>query len=54
MAEKALIAILSEAYVHGVSTRAIDGLMQTMGASGFSKVQVSRLCAELTSTWARS
>ena len=46
-AEKALIAVIQEAYVHGVSTRAVDDLVQAMGASGVSKSQVSRLCAEL-------
>ena len=47
MAEKALTAVIQEAYVHGVSTRAVDDLVQAMGASGVSKSQVSRLCAEL-------
>jgi putative transposase len=46
-AEKALVAVIQAAYVHGVSTRAVDDLMQAMGASGISKSQVSRLCAEL-------
>src|SRR5512139_1469106 len=46
-AEKALVAVIQEAYVHGVSTRAVDDLVQAMGASGISKSQVSRLCAEL-------
>src|SRR5918993_3339785 len=46
-AEKALVAVIQEAYVHGVSTRAVDDLVQAMGASGVSKSQVSRLCAEL-------
>ncbi len=46
-AEKALTAVIQEAYVHGVSTRAVDDLVQAMGASGVSKSQVSRLCAEL-------
>ncbi len=47
MAEKALTAVIQEAYVHGVSTRAVDDLVRAMGASGVSKSQVSRLCAEL-------
>ncbi len=47
MAEKALTAVIQEAYVHGVSTRAVDDLVQAMGASGVSKSQVSRLCAGL-------
>jgi transposase-like protein len=46
-AEKALTAVIQEAYVHGVSTRAVDDLVQAMGASGVSKSQVSRLCAEI-------
>jgi putative transposase len=46
-AEKALVAVIQEVYVHGVSTRAVDDLVQAMGASGISKSQVSRLCAEL-------
>ena len=46
-AEKALTAVIQEAYIHGVSTRAVDDLVQAMGASGVSKSQVSRLCAEL-------
>jgi len=46
-AEKALTAVIQEAYVHGVSTRAVDDLVQAMGATGVSKSQVSRLCAEL-------
>jgi len=46
-AEKALTAAIQEAYVHGVSTRAVDDLVKAMGASGISKSQVSRLCAEI-------
>ncbi|GEP07916.1 IS256 family transposase [Methylobacterium oxalidis] len=45
-AEKALTALIQEAYVHGVSTRAVDDLVKAMGGSGVSKSQVSRLCAE--------
>jgi transposase-like protein len=44
MAEKALTAVVQEAYVHGVSTRSVDDLVQAMGMSGISKSQVSRLC----------
>jgi len=47
MAEKALAAVIQEAYVQGVSTRSVDNLVQAMGMSGISKSQVSRLCAEL-------
>src|SRR3954447_11611021 len=47
LAEKALSAVVQEAYVHGVSTRSVDELVQAMGMSGISKSQVSRLCAEI-------
>ena len=46
-AEKALTAVIQEAYVHGISTRAVDDLVKAMGASGVSKSQVSRLCEEI-------
>src|SRR5919202_629589 len=45
-AERALAAVIQEAYVHGVSTRAVDDLVHAMGGSGVSKSEVSRLCAE--------
>jgi putative transposase len=47
MAEKALTAVVQEAYVQGVSTRSVDDLVQAMGMSGISKSQVSRLCGEI-------
>src|SRR6187401_850385 len=47
MAEKALTAVVQEAYVQGVSTRSVDDLVQAMGMSGISKSQVSRLCSEI-------
>ena len=47
MAEKALTAVVQEAYVQGVSTRSVDDLVQAMGMSGISKSQVSQLCAEI-------
>jgi len=47
MAEKALTAVIQEAYVQGVSTRSVDELVQAMGMTGISKSQVSRLCAEI-------
>ena len=47
MAEKALAAVVQEAYVHGVSTRSVDELVRAMGMTGISKSQVSRLCAEI-------
>ena len=46
-AERAVVAVVQEAYVHGVSTRRVDDLVQALGMSGSSKSQVSRLCAEL-------
>jgi transposase-like protein len=44
MAEKALTAVIQEAYVQGISTRSVDDLVKAMGMSGISKSQVSRLC----------
>jgi len=46
-AEKALTAVIQEAYVHGVSTRSVDDLVKAMGMTGISKSQVSRLCEEI-------
>jgi putative transposase len=46
-AERALVAVVQEAYVHGVSTRSVDALVKAMGISGIYKSQVSRLCAEI-------
>ena len=45
--DKALIAVIQEAYVHGVSTRSVDDLAKAMGLDGISKSQVSRLCEEI-------
>jgi transposase-like protein len=39
--------VIQEAYVQGVSTRSVDGLVQSFGMSGISKSQVSRLCGEI-------
>lgn len=47
MAEKALTAVIQEAYIQGVSTRSVDELVKAMGGSGVSKSQVSRLCEEI-------
>ena len=47
MAEKALTAVIQEAYVHGISTRSVDDLVKALGMDGISKSQVSRLCEEL-------
>ena len=46
-AEKALTAVIQEAYVQGISTRSVDDLVRAMGMDGVSKSQVSRLCAEI-------
>jgi len=46
-AEKALTAVIQEAYVQGLSTRSVDELVKALGMSGVSKSQVSRLCAEI-------
>src|SRR3984957_7509247 len=47
LAEKALTAVIQEAYVQGVSTRSVDDLVKAMGGTGVSKSQVSRLCEEI-------
>src|ERR1700729_3336388 len=46
-AEKALTAVIQEAYIQGISTRSVDDLVKAMGMEGISKSQVSRLCAEI-------
>ena len=46
-AEKALTAVIQEAYVQGISTRSVDTLVRSMGLEGVSKSQVSRLCGEI-------
>jgi transposase-like protein len=46
-AEKALTAVIQEAYVQGVSTRSVDELVKAMGGTGISKSQVSRLCEDI-------
>lgn len=45
--DHALHAVVMEAYVHGVSTRAVDDLVQALGGTGISKSEVSRICAGL-------
>lgn len=45
--EKALVSVIQEAYLQGVSTRAVDDLVQALGGSGISKSEVSRLCLEV-------
>jgi putative transposase len=46
-AERALSAVVQEAYVHGVSTRKVDELVKALGMGGISKSRVSELCEEL-------
>jgi len=46
-AERALVAVIREAYVQGVSTRRVDDLVKALGLDGISKSQVSHLCQEL-------
>lgn len=46
-AERALSAVVQEAYVHGVSTRKVDDLVKALGMGGISKSRVSELCKEL-------
>ena len=47
MTERALTAVIQEAYIQGISTRSVDDLVQAMGGTGVSKSQVSRLCQEI-------
>jgi transposase-like protein len=47
LTEKALTAVIQEAYIQGISTRSVDDLVQAMGGTGVSKSQVSRLCQEI-------
>jgi putative transposase len=47
LAEKAIAAVVQEAYVHGVSTRSVDDLVRALGMDGVSRSQVSRLCQEI-------
>ncbi len=45
--EQALLAVIQEAYVLGVSTRKVDNLVQALGLSGVDKSKVSRICKQL-------
>jgi len=45
--EKALVAVIQEAWIGGVSTRRVDELAQAMGLAGIDKSRVSRLCKEI-------
>lgn len=46
-AERALVAVVQEAFLHGTSTRKVDDLIQALGGPGVDKSRVSRMCAEL-------
>jgi len=46
-AERALVAVIAECYVRGVSTRRVDGLVKTLGIEGISRSQVSRMARSL-------
>lgn len=46
-AEQALVAVIQEAYIQGVSTRSVDELVKSFGMTGISKSQVSRLCEQI-------
>lgn len=45
--ERALVSVVTQAYVEGVSTRRVDDIVRSLGCDGISKSQVSRMCAEL-------
>ena len=45
--EKALVAVIQEAWINGVSTRKVDELVQAMGMTGISKSSVSKLCKDI-------
>ena len=45
--EKALVAVIQEAWIGGVSTRKVDELVKAMGLSGISKSTVSKLCEDI-------
>lgn len=45
--DRALLAVVQEAYVHGISTRKVDDLMAALGGCSISRSEVSRICALL-------
>jgi transposase-like protein len=49
-AERALVAVVAECYVRGVSTRRVDGLVRTLGIEGISKSRVSEMAKDLDET----
>lgn len=46
-AEKALVSVIQEAWIAGISTRRVDELVQAMGTSGISNSSVSKLCKDI-------
>lgn len=48
--EKALLAVVQQAYIQGVSTRKVDDLLQALGLTGIDKTKVSRICKALDET----
>jgi putative transposase len=54
MSEKALVAVIQEAWIGGVSTRRVDELVQAMGLAGISKSTVSKLCKDIDARERRS
>ncbi len=53
-AETAMITVVADCYLAGVSTRRMDKLVKTLGINSFSKSQVSRMAADLDDTWTSS
>ena len=49
--EKALLAVIQQAYVEGVSTRRVDDLIKALGGDGISSSPVSRICVQLDEVW---
>jgi transposase-like protein len=47
LSERALTAVIQEAWIGGMSTRKVDDLVQALGMAGISKSQVSELCGAL-------
>jgi transposase-like protein len=45
--EQALLAVIQQAYIEGVSTRRVEDLVQALGCDGISKSEVSRICQAL-------
>lgn len=45
--DRAMLSVIQEAYIHGVSTRKVDDIVTALGMTGVSKSSVSRICSEL-------